>query len=1249
MNLAKKPVSYFVVPSKLLLGANNIERVTTEAGVKVGSIVPQADNFGLLIPLQTGFPDTDAVDRTMRLLNAGSARDAEWIQRPLADLDTEFLGVDDPRQFWGFHATSDQTAIASDNIAMVYASKFRRQVVANIDDTVNPPVVGIQYRNIDTDAYDEWTTASFTLKELVPTSDKNNCRMVELRDGTIAMAVLIQYSSAGGNLALDFDIYHSADGGKTFTRVAARVFIKTNPPFSIDVVDQFSFAVAGDWLRITYTESSGDLGTIVSSDRGITWAFAANVSTITIGDNLSTTNPGPHSVVGVDDEGGFLLVFLDGANNAFHASARGAGGWTNIASSAQSPPIGTFSCFFQARAMGWIWEWHTWLDTAGGAAGWSIQRRRPEDALESFIVGPAWEIMEPMSDEPGRVHTPSRGQAIWAGDRFSLVWANRTGAGAEINLMSLCYALGWNDRSIGIVQLIDDLNSASDVGSAGAYVPMWREAWYPTRGVPGIALGSLWTTSATGTPGTIAVNMDRIRYQTFANGDTAYSEFIVASGTEQWGGNATGVGRFEGSCIRGVFRLGENPSSSVHTSSNVGVECRFANGSAGAATGHRHFEVRIGAGTIRIRDLLAAADVADLTGDFDNGKYWEIRIWSGIGAGFNIAVAVRELNPAAGPQAAWTSTGTVVVTSGGVLDNRVRWGNIAHNVGAVTVTSDWREFDVNGIDQLRQSGQPSNKPGERVGSAGFPDFTNPIDLLGMASAEGEPVEVGGQVSVEVTGAGGAEEDQFDLELDHVFAAERVFEDSPRIEYRSTGLPANLVGSGQESIYDAGGWTLGPGAGDTVVVFGTTTDPFGVAANAQVLEFNSTSAFTPRIFMRFATTLTEGAVYVVSFWANYISEVGQSDGNGISVDFGDGADATEQEGKDLNGVATGWQKFEFVGVAGPSGFLDINLTSWVGVTPPNLSRIAFFDVKWTKAEEVVFRIDSAASLQESLDTVALFNTNTRRMRFEMSVLADFIAPLLSVDVDTARFGTKATQLPIASVNNKRIEVTVSGADESIIDREAEEFYVRAVDGLASQLSHLISRQSIASHWHLDNLSGTASAEGYAAADDVVIFGVDSVTEFASVPGATYIRVVFIDQQTEEGYYRIGHATIGRRVNIDVPLDWAFTDNEQPNVTHFRSRGAVTWAYEEAPEQRSIQGRLVGDVSQRQRDLLRFALQSVSYEVLPITLVLDEDRPNASNLHGRIVSGSQQDNSAWYRDTKSDKRTAGDQSIQFEEVV
>lgn len=150
---------------------------------------------------------------------------------------------------------------------------------------------------------------------------------------------------------------------------------------------------------------------------------------------------------------------------------------------------------------------------------------------------------------------------------------------------------------------------------------------------------------------------------------------------------------------------------------------------------------------------------------------------------------------------------------------------------------------------------------------------------------------------------------------------------------------------------------------------------------------------------------------------------------------------------------------------------------------------------------------------------------------------------------------------------------------------------------------------------------------------------------------YFRVVFPDLSgvafslgTWSGTHRLGAMVPGFWQRLDPPLDWTFTDAEQPNVTEYRSKGGAGWQYEEGTAQRTFKGTVVGDVQEARRELRELLRVHHGYSVRPVGLVLDSLHPSRDTLvYGRWAAGGQLDEAAWYKDAAGIWRTAGDADL------
>jgi hypothetical protein len=300
------------------------------------------------------------------------------------------------------------------------------------------------------------------------------------------------------------------------------------------------------------------------------------------------------------------------------------------------------------------------------------------------------------------------------------------------------------------------------------------------------------------------------------------------------------------------------------------------------------------------------------------------------------------------------------------------------------------------------------------------------------------------------------------------------------------------------------------------------------------------------------------------------------------------------------------------------------------------------------------LDASAGLAGGVDlwehdAIAVFGTNVRTILVEYDTTTAFAAPTVAGTIDCTAFA--ATAYTVASVAGNVLQI--SGTPTRFTSGECEGLYVRMTSGVALGLTFKVTAHRALTVLHLGDETVALSLQGVAAADTFVLFHPHGSLTYAIpigdsvTPAKQYLRLTCSDTDTAEDDHRLGSVVVGKKVPITVPLDWAHTNNQQPNITRYRTRGAIRWAFPEGPKQRTIVGRVVGDAN-RFRDRLRYVLGQIDFEARPVALVVDGDRPEEPIL-GRVVSGSQNDDAAWYRDTDGTLRTAGDLSITFEEEV
>jgi hypothetical protein len=283
-----------------------------------------------------------------------------------------------------------------------------------------------------------------------------------------------------------------------------------------------------------------------------------------------------------------------------------------------------------------------------------------------------------------------------------------------------------------------------------------------------------------------------------------------------------------------------------------------------------------------------------------------------------------------------------------------------------------------------------------------------------------------------------------------------------------------------------------------------------------------------------------------------------------------------------------------------------------------------------------------------NAIAVFGTNDRTILVEYDDNGAFSSPIVAGTIDTTAFGTGTTPLLVDTVDG--CSLITSGNPVWVVG-EVVDYYVRMTSGSASGTTFKVTRHAARFILHMGDETTSLAAQGVAGGDSFVVFADHGSLVYASAviaPPKRFFRLTFSDSDTAEGDHRLGRVVAGRKFDIAVPMDWAFTDDEQPNITKYRTRGGIAWAFEEGDEQRTIVGRIVGD-AERWRERLRFVLRQVGYESRSIALIVDDERGVETLILGRITNGSRHDNAAWYRDDDGILRPAGDTSIVFAEEV
>lgn len=309
------------------------------------------------------------------------------------------------------------------------------------------------------------------------------------------------------------------------------------------------------------------------------------------------------------------------------------------------------------------------------------------------------------------------------------------------------------------------------------------------------------------------------------------------------------------------------------------------------------------------------------------------------------------------------------------------------------------------------------------------------------------------------------------------------------------------------------------------------------------------------------------------------------------------------------------------------------------------RIAWHTKDVSASGSIILYVGTSANHRFSHDAIALFGCNNRYVLVDYDDNVAFSSPTAAETVDFTAYGSGTTPLTVSSRSGNTL--FVSGSGFKWTTGELIGFYVRMLTGTAAGLTFKVTRHPASDTLIFDGESTALSTQGVNVGNTFCVFAPYAVKKYSVFQGLNpYMRIRLADTDTAEGYHQLGSIVAGRALNVDVPLDWAHTDDDQPNVTSFRTKSGIAWAFAEGPTQRTYTGRVVGD-AERWREKFRNMFRQISYEGKAVAFVLNADQTPESLMLGRVKSGGSLDNAGWYRDSNGIMRTTGDLSLTFVE--
>jgi len=337
----------------------------------------------------------------------------------------------------------------------------------------------------------------------------------------------------------------------------------------------------------------------------------------------------------------------------------------------------------------------------------------------------------------------------------------------------------------------------------------------------------------------------------------------------------------------------------------------------------------------------------------------------------------------------------------------------------------------------------------------------------------------------------------------------------------------------------------------------------------------------------------------------------------------------------------------------TGLSGMERDDWTGYTAYSFAkesvlvdspRIAWRTVNTAATATVILYI-GASEGRFTHNAVALFGCNNRNVLIDYDDTPAFSAPVDAQTVDMTAYGTGVTPLVVSLTTGTSL--LISGSSFKFTAGELVNCYVRMTTGAAAGNTYKITRHPVINRVQFDDQTTDLNSQGVLSNDQFIIFSPNGVKKYSSnsVFGS-YMRIQLADTNTAEGYHQLGTIVPGISIDVDVPLDWAHTDDDQPNVTSYRTKSGIAWAFAEGPTQRTYTGRVVGD-AERWREKFRNMFRQISYEGKACAFVLNADQTPESLMLGRVKSGGSLDNAGWYRDSNGIMRTTGDLSLTFVE--
>lgn len=892
--MAAGPSSTIIFPDPLLTGKGEEPLLDFDAqalpdGINAGLVTPATTNRGLMTVAQVGEPTANTA-LTYRIMGGGSAwHEATWAWRLSSEAEPTELGYrgeNDARYLWAGHEPfQNDSLVQSSNSTIVYSRVLGKEFIYR---TETAGTLKVAYRTIGDHTYSAesgsaaaWTTAYVT-GDAVYASEAFYTAFdaIELPDGTILMMAELE-----GRNNRDVTMMHSTDG-INFTIVSDDVFNRFSV-WGMGSSGSFSkgrLARSGDYVRcvVSWTDATDLIGggtnemyvrTMVSADRGVTWAETSYTATVlttemTLG-TFGADNPEDFDVCGVNDRSGtfMLLIRRVGETTISFASAAGSNDWSfntglDLIPVVIGPASMTWYDFTCVRGPKWVYVfvWSTPISAVGTYFDLNLFLIDPRDVTRDSnwsLIYLAWNTLGSMTYVPGKLKAVSVANDYLAVVSSLVRWPTSFPTTPASGVHNVYWRMGGWDQMP--VEERDNpyktdappyLHQPRSIryGLVSTDYQLYHILWANMFGPPTPSGGtdvSAYTPWARPVYANIVASWNTSRWRLTDQvvvSNQWVNRYTDTAPSSNWAYTTNNLNPNRAGCCLEVIIKVEGGGSGGVTTDDVAVRI-YADDAANTGAGGIDISLRFSSTQVALYDntagayRLAATTIPNLSSRFISFRLGLLPASWVAGDPIYATLWYRDEES----DSTWTelvSTTSIVKTSVHGLQ-RIEWGHLTAIVGAGRI-SHWRRVGLLGP---HDGGATRN--------------TAPWDWnrhLRGREVTGEPVHIADGIHAIVSGTGGAVGDSFTSTPDFTYHPRQLTQyDSPRIGYRSVTPSSGVtqVYLDYDAGYDDAGQRF---VHDSFAVF-------GYAGRTLQVIYASDAAFTTGLTTRTLTTDRSGALRI----------------------------------------------------------------------------------------------------------------------------------------------------------------------------------------------------------------------------------------------------------------------------------------------------------------------------------------------------------------------------------------------------